>query len=375
MFSRKGRPVQNKVVARRMQEFFGTLPDAHRADPQTVARRYASALWRAENPLTVRRPGLVDGKRLSRSRFYVGLSVGGGADLESVTKRVALVSDTLLLSHESSHRFHEIGRHGASSLSRSARVPVHNLSYHLWYGIHCPDLDALGKWVLDAEPLLRAGLAWYLPRFTTVDYDGADGPPADSLTRNGVRWWSLRDSERHDQVIDYLVRDGRAVDASGAEPLKSQFVRPVLRIDLPFLDGCSLRDFSEITVHEFDAYARFRDFLRQRFLDLDAALDDTQSDRELTKLGLEIKDQIWSARTEMETLRRKRAVSVTGAAVGSVGAVLVAVYGPALQAAIAALGAGGGLWGLVHAATENSSRPLRQDKWFYVWALQRAGGR
>ncbi|MGO4422718.1 hypothetical protein AB4Z54_29450, partial [Streptomyces sp. MCAF7] len=236
------------------------------------------------------------------------------------------------------------------------------------------DMEMLGQWVLDAEPLLKAGLAWYLPRFTTIDYAGADGPPTDSLTRNGIRWWSLRDSERRDRVMDYLVRDGRAVDASGAEPLKSQFVRPILRIDLPFIEGCSLRDFSKITVHEFGAYSRFRDFLRQRFLDMDTALDDTQSDRELTKLGLEIKDQIWSARTEMDALRRKRAVSVTGAAIGSVGAILVAVYGPALQAAIGALGAGGGLWGIVHAAAENSPRSLRQDKWFYVWALQKASG-
>lgn len=371
MFHRRRHAVQNTFVARRMREFFGTLSDARRSDAEAVARAYASSLWRTES--VGRKPGLVDEKRLSRSRFYVGLSLGDD-DLADITKRVALVSDTLLLSHESSHRFHEVGIHSRFGLSHSARVPGDSPSYDLWYGIHCPSMAALGRWVLDAEPLLTAGLAWYLPRFTTIDRNVLDGEPGDTLTRNGIRWWTLREAERRDRVIDYLVRDGRAVDSSGAEPLKGQCVRPILRIDLPFIDGSSLRDFGAMTVHEFDAYSRFRDFLRQRFLEMDVALNDVQSERALTRLGLEIREQVWLVRAEMEKARRKRAVSVTGAAIGSVGAILVAVYGPALQAAIGAIGAGGGLWGIIHAATENTTRTLRQDKWFYVWALQRAGG-
>lgn len=161
----------------------------------------------------------------------------------------------------------------------------------------------------------------------------------------------------------------RAVDASGAEPIKSQLVRPVLRIDLPFVEGVNLQDFSKITIEEFASYSAFRDFLRQGFLDMDTALNAVQSDRELLKLGLQIKDHVRSVRSEMETVQRKRAVGVTGAVIGSVGAILVAVYGPALEAAIAALGATGGVWGIIHATTENSTRALREDKWYYVWAL------
>jgi hypothetical protein len=71
----------------------------------------------------------------------------------------------------------------------------------------------------------------------------------------------------------------------------------------------------------------------------------------------------------MKTAQRKRAVGVTGAVIGSVGAILVAVYGPALTAAVAAIGASGGVWGIIHAATESSTRALREDKWYYVWAL------
>ena len=73
----------------------------------------------------------------------------------------------------------------------------------------------------------------------------------------------------------------------------------------------------------------------------------------------------------MFQIRRKRAVGITGAVLSSVGAMLVAVYGPALQQAIAALGASGGLWGIIHSATVNSPRALKEDKWYYVWALSR----
>jgi hypothetical protein len=45
------------------------------------------------------------------------------------------------------------------------------------------------------------------------------------------------------------------------------------------------------------------------------------------------------------------------------GAILVAVYGSALAAAVAAIGVSGGIWGMIHAASENNTRVLREDKW------------
>jgi hypothetical protein len=229
--------------------------------------------------------------------------------------------------------------------------------------MHCPDLAELGRWLLEAEPLLKAGLAWYLPSYAF----------STSETENGVK--GPRTKPEQVKAIDYLVRDGRAVDASGAEPIKSQLVRPVLRMDLPFIEGVNLRDFSKITIEEFSSYSAFRDFLRRSFLDMDMALNAVQSDRELLSLGLQIKDHVRSVRSDMEKAQRQRAVGVTGAVVGSVSAILVAVYGPALATAVAAAlgtGSGGvGVWGIIHAATENSKRSLRQDKWYYVWALDK----
>jgi hypothetical protein len=231
--------------------------------------------------------------------------------------------------------------------------------------MHCPDLAELGRWLLGARDLLEAGLVWYLPSYSVVTHHVDEG---------GKPYLHSFGTAERAKAVDFLIRDGRAVDTCDVRPVKSRLVRPLLQIDLPFMDGVGIRDFSRITLEEFASYSAFRDFLRLSFLELDDSLNAVQSDHEIVKLGLRIKDEVRAARAEMEKARRRRSVALTGAVVGSVGAVLVAVYGPALTAAVAALGAGGGLWSIVHAAAENSTRVLRENEWHYVWVLARKSG-
>jgi hypothetical protein len=49
--------------------------------------------------------------------------------------------------------------------------------------------------------------------------------------------------------------------------------------------------------------------------------------------------------------------------------ILAAVYGPALAAAVAALGASGGAWGIIDAVVDSDIRALKKDSWYYVWTL------
>ena len=72
----------------------------------------------------------------------------------------------------------------------------------------------------------------------------------------------------------------------------------------------------------------------------------------------------------MALARRRRAVAVSGAAVGTVGAVLAAVYGPVMEDAFKLIAASS-LWTIIDAATSNSPRELKEDRWHYVWALSR----
>ncbi|OKK02388.1 hypothetical protein AMK26_22235 [Streptomyces sp. CB03234] len=183
---------------------------------------------------------------------------------------------------------------------------------------------------------------------------------------------------RHPEAIDYLIRDGRVVDASGATPVKSQLVRPILELELPFLTGVSMRDFSRITIEEFASYCAFRDYVRNVLLSLDDSLNAVQSERELARIEIAMRDQVRAVKSNIDRVRRTRAVSATGVAVGSVTTLLAAVYGPALEQAIQILGvasAGGGVWSYLNVATQNSKKTLTEDKWYYVWILSKKSER
>lgn len=342
-----------------MSRFFDyTESIRHSADMAAMAAEYGRFLWKHD-----RAARLLKDKQNDRARFYMGLSVvGDNESFERVTKRAALISDTLLLSHEATSKLHDLGRKGflttgpKPGMSVLDAYGVSDPRRRTNYGIHCPSLRELGSWLVDTERLLRAGLSWYLPTYSILEPTGARSHtmPAERA-----------------KAVDYLIKDGRAIDMSGANPIKSRLIRPILTIDLPFIDGVGLRDFSQITVDEFDSYSALRDFLRLRLLDLDTAMTAVDSERALTKLGLEIKNEIRAFQSEMESAKRKRLLIGSGAAIGTVSAALIGVYGEALQAAVTTIGATGGIWSFITSLADNDTKSLRQDKWNYAWILSR----
>ncbi|MFL6119049.1 hypothetical protein [Actinophytocola sp.] len=375
MFPRRS-VVENEIVARQMKQFFRSLREIR---PEGVAKSYGAFQWDRI------RESLDNAIELSRSRYHISLSAGR-EDFEQLTKRAALVSDTLLLCHDWTGTYHGIGESRRKGLEYSApRYTVADSNYAVaeWraqqrehdvrqgesarvYGMHCPDLDELGRWLLGARDLLEAGLVWYLPSYSVVTHHVGE--------RREPYLQHFGTAERA-KAVDFLVRDGRAVDMSDVWPTKSHLVRPLLQIDLPFMDGVGIRDFSKITIEEFDSYSAFRDFLRRTFLEMDQSLNAVQSDLEIAKLGVQIREQVRAARSEMKQLRRKRSVAVTGLAVGSVATMLVAVYGSVLAAAITALSAsGGGLWSYMNAAAEKNPSVPCETTWHYVWVLAKKSG-
>ncbi|MEU9994757.1 hypothetical protein [Streptomyces sp. NPDC050848] len=370
--------VENAVVAAQMRTFFKGLSAETRKAPRLVAQEYGKHLFHR------RRRRLVDEKRFAASRFHVGIGVGAD-DFADLTKRAVLVSDTLLLSHNGAG-----GRHHVRAISRDSSylpqteeeerslvLPTGSDTTEDLY-MHCPDPDRLGRWLLQTEPLLRAGCAWYLPtysvsRHTTrygyhgdaVDprYEGHSGPVTDSDVPS---------------LLDFAATGRRVVAQSHTPAVLSQLVIPVIEeLELPFIDGVSLEEFSRITVGEFDSYRAHRGWLRMELAGVDSALDSEGQQKELMKIGLRMQDGVRGMQAQMNQVRRKRAVAVTGAVVGTVTASLVAVYGPALQSALTAVvgGAAGGLWGAFQAGADNSPRTLRENAWYYVWTLSRAADR
>lgn len=370
--------VENVVVARQMRSFFKGLPAEIRKEPRRVAEAYGAHLFHR------RRRQLVDEKRFAVSRFHVGIGVGT-EDFADLTKRAVLVSDTLLLSHNGAGRRHQVTRLAQrdSFLPQTAEeertiVPAGSSTTEDLH-MHCPDLDRLGRWLLQAEPLLRAGCAWYLPTYSVSSHTRHYGPSVDPNDYPTFEGHS--DPITHSDVpnlLDFAATGRRVIAQSHTPAVTSQIVIPVIEeLELPFLDGISLETFSAITTGEFDSYRAFRGLLRMELTNIDAALNDTERQKELLKISLRIQDGTLGMQAQMNQVRRKRAVSVTGAVVGTVSASLVAVYGPALQSALTAVigGAAGGLWGAFQAGADNSPRALRENTWYYVWTLSRSDGR
>ncbi|MEU1726307.1 hypothetical protein [Nonomuraea sp. NPDC005692] len=370
-------PTQNHVIAEHMQKFFRSV---HQGDqPEQVAKKYAAYFWDRDAD-TLRDMG-----SLAKHEFDVSLGFKQ-ADLAAVTKRVSLISDTLLLADGMGGTYHEIGQTGihwddpgrrsgskpqlppgtpadlpASMMHMAAvREPRED-----WrednFGIRTLDLAQLGTWILEAQPLLQAGLTWYLPNYCLRTQQVKKGRPVQ-------RTRSIREA----RAVDFLLKGRRGIEASGEEPVKSRLVRPILDIKLPYIDGVGLRDFSKITVEEFGSYDRFRTYLRGKFLQLDEAQDAVQAELALTRIGVEIREQIQECQAEMAKIQRTRALAATGAVLGTTGATLTAVYGPALTAALGVLGATGGIWSIVQAISQNSVRTVRDGRWYYIWTLDQA---
>ncbi|MFF9212949.1 MULTISPECIES: hypothetical protein [unclassified Streptomyces] len=237
-------------------------------------------------------------------------------------------------------------------------------------GIVTQDLAELGRWLLDAEPPLRSDLVWYGPVFVQGE--------AGESSSFGERSPAGPLPSFQSRSIDYVVRHGRAVDLSRAKPLASRVVRPILEIDLLFIDGLSLSDFAQVTSEEFDSYRQYRDFMRSRLLELDDALEAVDSQVALERVALAIREEVNAATAEMSKTTRSEALSRSGAVLGTTSAILAAVRPEALQGALATgatLAAGAtGLWPTIQAFAEGRTKDT-QGKWHYVWVLQRRTAR
>ncbi|MGW2089308.1 hypothetical protein [Streptomyces sp. NPDC001880] len=314
---------------------------------------------------------LLSRKAASAAPYYVGLSSETGS-FTHVTKRVVLVADTMLLSDHGVGAVHELGQRSRDiSYGFPPGEMPYEATYRQLYGMVTKDLVELGRWLLDAEPLLRSGLVWYGPVFAKGSEGKDDGRKSTRVQPGPLPSFS-------DRSIDFVVEHGRAVDLSRAKPLASRVVRPILEIDLPFIDGLTLSDFAQVTSEEFDSYTQYRDFMRSRLLELDDALEAVDSQVALERIALTIRDELSAATAEINKAARSRALIRSGAVLGSTSAVLAAVRPEALQGALATsatIAAGAtGLWPTIQAFAD--IKPKRaHGKWHYVWVLQKKAAR
>ncbi|MEV7238303.1 hypothetical protein AB0N06_31485 [Streptomyces sp. NPDC051020] len=364
------RNAQNSHVARVMNGFYRhRLPNS----PEGVARSYVEYLF---DPT---RGGLYRGRerRITKSPYSVLLATEDPYySLARLTKRGALVTDTLLLTHGAGMPYQEVGRYSSFELNTDASGSTYgpeaidsSIRSNYAYGINAPGLNNIGRFLIDSEPLARSGIVWYLPRYSSTEQEGTHflrGSGAVTTAPGQPRTGA-----------DFLIRDGRAVSESEATPLKSRYVRFITEVNIPVIEGVSLADFSRITMGEFDGYRLLRDHIQGRIAELDDAMAANEVDREILKIGHEVKAGIGEAQAQITKAKRKGALTGSAALV-SVTGTLFAVYAPMIRDALQVVGLGAGagsVWVFLQHWSEKGPRASVENKWYYMWVLSRAAER
>ncbi|MFE2186682.1 hypothetical protein [Streptomyces sp. NPDC059455] len=348
---RKNRPVilGNRAVANQNRDIFQQLAAESREDPSKFAIKYVS---HAQGVIAL------EGKRYL-GRFHIGLNALP-ADFDEVTKKAFLVSDVLMLTQDREGpvtELHETGGAPPFLMQGGAGLP----SKRWLWGFQCLDTEALGRWLMGAEPLLSHGLVWYHPQLVKANI--SSGSLAVPLGEVGTP-----------VHYDVVVRNGRAVEASGANPIASSVARILFTMKIPYIEGVSLEAFSKLTVEEFNSHKLFKTWLRKRILDLDDALEDTQSQRKIAAIEEELRHEVAHVQAQMRKATNDKALATTGAATCVTTVALFAVTQPAMLSLVTALGINAaGLWNFLTTFAEGGRRKAKAQngQWFYMWALMK----
>lgn len=350
--------MKRNSIAATHERFFKSLKKSDRRALEEVAKLYGKALYKKGSiPLA---------KNRRRDTYHVGINVVP-SQFESVTKRATLVTDTLMLSEDHSGPYVSLdsySEHVPTMDADGQDISDHDDFHAITYGMNCSDLEGLGKWILDTEALLKKGNLFYLPAYqSSREY---------ALTAEGNVWDNLKPSPI--RPLDYLVDDKRAiVNLAGATPEKSELIRPVLTVDLPFLEATSMKDFSEITVNEFGAYENFKSLLRVKLTEMNDAANATQSDRELRKLAREVEQGIREVDAKMNASKGTRWGNLSLVGVHSIAATLFAVADlhslKYMTIGAAAAGTTPLVANFFKSIVDDRSGKHRESAWYYVWAL------
>jgi len=150
----------------------------------------------------------------------------------------------------------------------------------------------------------------------------------------------------------------------------------VLQIDLPYIENVDLKTFSQITSDERVPLERFRDLLRIKFLHLQENEGSEFFEAGLAKIGSELREGVRRLTSDYDTLKRKAAFQITGAAIAATTAILVAVSSTIFGVLPQVLGTGGGLLAIAKALEQYLSKKQKTEDmpYYYLWLFHRKKG-
>lgn len=232
---------RNPALSRRMNRFFRRLAPT----PELVAKEYAKRFITGPDGLRWRQG----------ARFAV--SVVPAADEPKLLERTRLIVDTLVLPDHRPGSFHPL------MLSSSNQAPLDDpmtldperrRNYtEMQLGIHSPDLTALGRRILTAEPLLRAGIIHLIPNYADRSTTYADHRRADRT-----------DPSPRVLATTFVLADRLFVDA-GPVPPESWAVKHLLTTQIPYVEAVQPLEFDRTLQTAWPGFDSYRRQLRTAY--------------------------------------------------------------------------------------------------------------
>lgn len=283
--------------------------------------------------------------------------VSNDADLSSLTKRAHLVANELIMAQESTES-EMIGKLQDFRISGLAEVKNVRLNG--------TTAARLGAYLRSCRPLIESGRMLYFPRVSIDSYTSDNDPGADL----GV---FSRDEDISILQLFDMVISGRTIIRTRIESqLARRLLEPLLTVELPYLENTTLYDFCRIAVDESEALDAARAYFRTQALGV-GMVDGHPDSAEVAKLSIAVHDSIRAIESELKRVRRKTAVQSSGAAIATISATLVAIYGKDLSTYLSILGASGGAWGAIQATDSYvESKAMIKDRPLYLmWLLSK----
>jgi hypothetical protein len=232
---------RNPGLSRRMNRFFRRTAPI----PETVAKEYAKRFITGPDGLRWRQ-----GARYAVSVLPV--------DQEAwLLQRTRLIVDTLVLPDHRPGEFHPLLLSSSNqapgddpmALDRERRRNYTEM--HL--GIHTPNLTALGRRILAAGPLLRAGIVHLIPNY-------ADR----STTYTDYRKIDRSDPSPRPLAPTFVLADRLFVDA-GPVPPESWAVKHLISAEIPYVEGVQPIEFDRTLQAGWPGFDTYRRHLRTAY--------------------------------------------------------------------------------------------------------------
>ena len=342
-----------------MRTFFRGVNKKIEADPTKLALAYADHFWKTSDQIHRHSHQKV---LLPQDRLENVSILARDTSLAFMTKRVTLVADTTVITHygEGSHIFYEYKDTPPAGDDFLGLARSNDTTCYL----RCPNLQELGEWLKKCKPLLLKGDVFYFPDIFV--HRGKEGYGTDVMEE-----WDT--DESIEPLCDLIIKSKKLVDTTQGHVIKSQFVRPILQLDLPYIENVDLGTFSKMTSDQSDVIQRFRDFLRYKFLDLKQNEGSESYDANLAKIEIELRDGVRSLNSDYQALKHKMAFQVTGAILASTTATLVAINSAAFGVLPQVLGTSGGLFAVMSAFEKYLSErhKLHDSPLYYLWLFSK----